>query len=446
MIFKRTLNEKQISNNRLILNLAIPNIISNITIPLLGMADVAIAGYIGGDSAIGAISIGSTLFNFIYWNCAFLRMGCSGLTAQAYGANNWRECTNLLIRSITLSIILSTFLLILKNPITSLSIALIDCSSQLEPMVREYLLTRFWAVPASISLFSIHGWFIGMQDSRSPMWIAIISNIVNILFSLYFAKYLGYGIKGIAMGTVIAQYASLLLSLLIFYFKYSKQCERTTLKESLSRKRMINFFNINNDIFIRTLIITMAYTLFTIKSTQFGETILATNTLLMQLFTLFSYMSDGFAFAAESLSGRFIGENKQSQLQSTIKSLLIWAGLIATLFILCYILFGESILQLFNPSQEVLLCAQRYIYWVISIPLAGFLPFMIDGIMLGATQTKILRNSVAISFIVYIILLYSLIPMIGNNAIWLAFLTFILLRGILLISPLKKLVYKQPTP
>ena len=373
-------------------------------------------------------------------------MGCSGLTAQAYGANNWRECTNLLIRSITLSIILSTLLLILKNPITSLSIALIDCSSQLEPMVREYLLTRFWAVPASISLFSIHGWFIGMQDSRSPMWIAIISNIVNILFSLYFAKYLGYGIKGIAMGTVIAQYASLLLSLLIFYFKYSKQCERTTLKESLSRKRMINFFNINNDIFIRTLIITMAYTLFTIKSTQFGETILATNTLLMQLFTLFSYMSDGFAFAAESLSGRFIGENKQSQLQSTIKSLLIWAGLIATLFILCYILFGESILQLFNPSQEVLLCAQQYIYWVISIPLAGFLPFMIDGIMLGATQTKILRNSVAISFIVYIILLYSLIPMIGNNAIWLAFLTFILLRGILLISPLKKLVYKQPTP
>ena len=182
------------------------------------------------------------------------------------------------------------------------------------------------------------------------------------------------------------------------------------------------------------------------KLKQFGETILATNTLLMQLFTLFSYMSDGFAFAAESLSGRFIGENKQSQLQSTIKSLLIWAGLIATLFILCYILFGESILQLFNPSQEVLLCAQRYIYWVISIPLAGFLPFMIDGIMLGATQTKILRNSVAISFIVYIILLYSLIPMIGNNAIWLAFLTFILLRGILLISPLKKLVYKQPTP
>lgn len=446
MIFKRTLNEKQISNNRLILNLAIPNIISNITIPLLGMADVAIAGYIDGDSAIGAISIGSTLFNFIYWNCAFLRMGCSGLTAQAYGANNWRECTNLLIRSITLSIILSTLLLILKNPITSLSISLIDCSSQLEPMVREYLLTRFWAVPASISLFSIHGWFIGMQDSRSPMWIAIISNIVNILFSLYYAKYLGYGIKGIAMGTVIAQYASLLLSLLIFYFKYSKQCERTTLKESLSRKRMINFFNINNDIFIRTLIITMAYTLFTIKSTQFGETILATNTLLMQLFTLFSYMSDGFAFAAESLSGRFIGENKQSQLQSTIKSLLIWAGLIATLFILCYILFGESILQLFNPSQEVLLCAQQYIYWVISIPLAGFLPFMIDGIMLGATQTKILRNSVAISFIVYIILLYSLIPMIGNNAIWLAFLTFILLRGILLISPLKKLVYKQPTP
>lgn len=429
----------QLSGNRLILNLAIPNIISNITIPLLGMADVAIAGHIGGDSAIGAISIGSTLFNFIYWNCAFLRMGCSGLTAQAYGANQWRECTNLLIRSLTLSLTIAFFLLILKNPISRIAIDYIECSNTIKPLVQDYLLTRFWAIPASISIFSIHGWFIGMQDSRSPMWIAIFSNVVNVVFSLYFAFNLNLGIKGIAWGTVVAQYSSLILSLLIFYKKYSKKCERTTLKESLSKSKMFRFFDINIDIFVRTLIITIAYTLFTVCSSRFGETILATNTLLMQLYTLFSYMSDGFAFAAESLSGRYIGEKRYDLLQSISKQLLMWAGGVATFFIVCYIVGWETILRLFNPSSEVLECAHQYIFWVISIPLAGFLPFLIDGIMLGATKTKVLRNSVAVSFIIYLILLYTLMPIIGNNAIWTAFLSFILLRGILLIKPLIQL-------
>lgn len=429
----------QLNKNQLILNLAIPNIISNITIPLLGMADVAIAGHIGGDSAIGAISIGSTLFNFIYWNCAFLRMGCSGLTAQAYGANDWKESTNLLIRSLILSLTIAITLLLLKNPISHFAIDYIECSESIRPLVKDYLLTRFWAIPASISIFSIHGWFIGMQDSRSPMWIAIFSNIVNIIFSIYFAIHLELGIKGVAWGTVTAQYASLALSLLIFYAKYRKKCEHTTLKDSLSKSKILRFFDVNIDIFIRTLIITIAYTLFTINSSKFGETILATNTLLMQLYTLFSYMSDGFAFAAESLSGRYVGEKRYDYLQSIIKQLLVWAGGVATLFILCYIISWEPILRLFNPSIKVLECAHQYIFWVISIPLAGFLPFMIDGIMLGATKTKVLRNSVAISFIVYLILLYTLMPIIGNNAIWAAFLTFILLRGILLIKPLMKL-------
>lgn len=430
---------KQLTGNQLILNLAIPNIISNIAIPLLGMADVAIAGHIGSDSAIGALSIGTTLFNFIYWNCAFLRMGCSGLTAQSYGAENWKECTNLLIRSLILALIISSILLILKVPIINLSMNYIECSEQIRPLVIDYLTTRFWAVPASITLFSIHGWFIGMQDSRSPMWVVIFSNIVNIVFSIYFAQHLNYGIKGIAIGTVIAQYSSLILSLIILYFKYKERFVRTTLKESLNKLKILNFFNINGDIFVRTLIITIAYTLFTTNSSKFGETILATNTLLMQLYTLFSYMSDGFAFAAESLSGRYIGEKKYDQLQSIIKQLLYWSGGVAALFILCYILSWESILQLFNPSDTVLSCAREYIFWVISIPLAGFLPFLIDGIMLGATQTKVLRNSVAISFVIYLILLYSLMPILGNNAIWTAFLSFILLRGILLIKPLLKI-------
>lgn len=294
--------------NRRILRLAIPNIISNITIPLLGMVDTAIAGRLGdGAAAIGAIGIGTTIFNMIYWTCGFLRMGTSGITAQAYGARNLRECTDILVRSMSVAIVLALLLVLLRNPVGRFSLGLMQGSEGARALAAEYFFARIWAAPASISLFAIHGWFIGMQNSKTPMVVSIISNVVNVVFSALFVFRFDMGIAGVAWGTVVAQYTGVAVSWIFWGVYYGRLAKYADLRRSIRLKPMTQFFHINKDIFLRTLCLVTAYTFFTAASSRFGDTVLATNTLLMQLFTLFSYMSDGFAYAAESLAGKYIG-------------------------------------------------------------------------------------------------------------------------------------------
>lgn len=418
--------------DRAILRLAVPNVISNISVPLLGMADTVIAGRLGDDANIAALSIGTTIFNFIYWNCAFLRMGTSGITAQAYGAKNHNECANMLIRSVWVAIIIALLLLVFQQPIGQFSVAMMQGSEKVQALVTEYIFVRIWAVPASILLLAIQGWYIGMQDARTPMYIAIFSNIINILFSLWFVFGIGMGIEGVAWGTVVAQYCGLLMAAIFWIIKYRGYVVYFNIRSSLKLEPMIHFLHINKDIFLRTLCVVIAYTFFTAASARFGDVILTTNALLMQLFTLFSYMADGFAYSAEALSGRFVGERNAEALKRFIGRLMGWTLIIAVLFVGTYLIGWKKILMIFSPSKEVIECAGEYIGWVIAVPLVGSIPFMIDGIMIGATRTKILRNTVFISTILYLGSFYALSPWLGNTALWIAFLVFISSRGILL--------------
>ena len=288
MIFLHILGETRKAMdlmNRRILRLAIPNIISNITIPLLGMVDTAIAGRLGdGAAAIGAIGIGTTIFNMIYWTCGFLRMGTSGITAQAYGARNLRECTDILVRSMSVAIVLALLLVLLRNPVGRFSLGLMQGSEGARALAAEYFFARIWAAPASISLFAIHGWFIGMQNSKTPMVVSIISNVVNVIFSALFVFRFDMGIAGVAWGTVVAQYTGVAVSWIFWGVYYGRLAKYADLRRSIRLKPMTQFFHINKDIFLRTLCLVTAYTFFTAASSRFGDTVLATNTLLMQLF------------------------------------------------------------------------------------------------------------------------------------------------------------------
>ncbi|MBR7102096.1 MAG: MATE family efflux transporter [Tidjanibacter sp.] len=418
--------------NREILRLAIPNVISNITIPLLGMVDMAVAGRLGSEATIGALAVGTSTFNFIYWNCAFIRMGTSGLTAQAFGARRHQECAGSLVRGVVVALLLALLLLIFRQPIGHLALTLMGGSSEVQAMASEYFFARIWAAPASVSLFALQGWFIGMQDSRTPMYTALLSNVINIATCLWFVFGLGMGIRGIALSTVAAQYGGLIFSLVILALRYREVLRKVDLRESLQREPMRRFFSVNKDIFIRSLCVVSVYTFFTAASSRFGDLTLAANALLMQLFTLYSYMSDGFAYAAESLTGRFVGERNRPALASSIKWLAVWSLGIALLFVAVFFFGWDVIMQLFNSTEAIIAEAKEYIIWVVAVPLLGFLPFLIDGIMLGATRTRVLRNTLLISTAIFYALFYTLVGPMGNNALWLAFVVFIFLRGAIL--------------
>ncbi len=419
--------------NREILRIALPNIVSNITVPVMGIVATAIAGHWGEDSAatIGALAIGVSIFNFIYWNCSFVRMGTSGLTAQAFGAGNFGECTNMLVRALGVSVIMGVVMLLLQYPVGELALWGMNGGE----MTRAYFYTRIWAVPAGILLFGFNGWFTGMQNAVIPMCTAIVVNLTHICCSLWFAFELDLGIVGIAYGSVIAQWTGVCISVLALVLKYRHVLTAIDWKVVLDFKPLKTFIVINRDIMIRSMCIVGVYTFFTgISSHMDDKNLLAVNTLLLQLFTLFSYMNDGFAYAAEALVGRFIGARDETSLRRSIRGCILWGGVISLLFVSVYIGWWRDLLNIFvsegENAAEIVATASRYIVWIIIIPVAGAIPFIMDGIMVGSTETRVMRNSMFCAMLCYFGIYYAAYPFIGNNALWLAFTSFMSLRGI----------------
>ncbi len=418
--------------NREIFRIAVPNIISNITVPLMGIFSTAIAGHCGDSAAtIGALAIGVSIFNFIYWNCSFIRMGTSGLTAQAFGAKDFTTTTAMLVRAVALSAVLGLAVLVLQYPLGELSLWMMNGSQ----MVSDYFYARIWAVPAGIMLFGLNGWFTGMQNAVIPMVTSIFINVLHVLLSLWFVFGFDMGITGIAYASVVAQWSGMTLSIVLLLLFFRKTLQRVDIRQVLQLDAMREFFKVNGDIIIRTFCIVIVYTFFTAASARMeSEIVLAVNTMLLQLFTLFSYMNDGFAYAAEALTGRFVGARDRVSLQLCIRHCVVWALGTAAICIAIYVVWWEDIFSMFvgDKSQlvDMLTVARQYIGWVIAIPLAAALPFLMDGIMVGATLTRVLRNSMLLSTVAYFAIYYSLHPFIGNNALWLAFTAYMALRGI----------------
>nr|WP_320118354.1 MATE family efflux transporter [uncultured Marinifilum sp.] len=427
--------------NKKILNIALPNIISNITIPLLGVVDLALMGHLGKVDFIGAIALGGTIFNFLYWGFAFLRMGTTGITAQAYGARNLSESILSLSRALAVALAGSTIIILLQNPIANLSFYLIDSENSVETIAKSYFYIRVWAAPATIGLYALTGWFIGMQNSKIPMIIAITSNILNISLSSYFVYGLNLDARGVALGTVIAQYCSLLLSLFFILKYYRRLFKYWSAKGMMKLAELKNFFIINKDIFIRTLCIIFVFTFFTTESAGVNKDILAVNSLLLQFLFIFSYFMDGFAFAAEALVGKFIGANNSKNLSKVIRLLFIWGIGISILFTIFYTLFGVDILTILTNADSTISMAKNYLKWIILLPIISFASFLMDGIFIGATASAYMRKTMlAATLLVFIPLYYSLNGILENHGLWIAMLGFMFARGLFQAIYYKKAV------
>lgn len=422
--------KRQSSVNRHILQIAIPSIISNITVPLLGLIDVTIVGHLGSPAYIGAIAVGGMLFNIIYWIFGFLRMGTSGMTSQAYGQHNTDEIVRLLIRSVGVGLFIALCLLLLQYPIRQLAFALIRTTPEIEQLATEYFYICIWGAPATLGLYGFTGWFIGMQNSRFPMYIAITQNIVNITASLCFVYLMGMKVEGVATGTLIAQYAGFFMAIVLYMRRYKMSGRQIVWKDVIQRQAMGRFFRVNRDIFLRTLCLVAVTMFFTSTGAAQGEIVLAVNTLLMQLFTLFSYVMDGFAYAGEALAGRYIGAQDRERLYSTVHHLFGWGCGLACMFTMLYWVGGKDFLGLLTDDSSVINASESYFYWALAIPVAGFSAFLWDGIFIGATATRQMLYSMLVASGSFFTVYYALHHLWGNHALWLAFLIYLSLRGI----------------
>ena len=415
--------------NRRILHLAIPSIVSNITVPLLGLVDVTIVGHLGATAYIGAIAVGGLLFNILYWNFGFLRMGTSGLTSQAYGRKDKDAEMRVLVQAVSVGLFSALAMLILQYPIERLAFRLLDTSAEVEQYAVSYFRICIWGAPAVLAQYGFTGWFIGMQNSRYPMYIAIVMNVINIVCSSCFVFLFGMKVEGVALGTVVAQYSGVMMALGLWFYNYKDLRGRMTFKGSLRLIAMRRFFAVNRDIFLRTLCLIGVTTFFTSTGARQGDVILAVNTLLMQLFTLFSYIMDGFAYAGEALSGRYVGACNLVQLKRAVRALFGWGVGLSLVFTLLYGIGGENFLGLLTNDKIVIETAGHYFYWVLAIPLAGFAAFLWDGILIGATATRFMLWSMLVASGSFFVIYYCFSGATNNHMLWLAFLVYLALRG-----------------
>ena len=430
--------------NKEILKLALPNIVSNITVPLLGLIDLALMGHLGSEVYIGAISLGGVIFNFIYWGFGFLRMSTSGFTAQAFGEKNKQESITILIRALLVSGSISLLILLLQAPIAWTSFKIIGGSEEVETLANEYFRIRVWAAPAALSLFVFNGWFLGMQNARFPMIIAISVNVINILLSVFFVFVLNMKSDGVALGTALSQYVGLTIAIILLLKKYKYLLPEISKQSILNIKILTNFFKVNSDIFIRSFCIILVFTFFTCKSASIDDTILAVNSLLIQLLMFFSFFIDGFAFAGEAMVGKFIGAREPKNLMKVVNLLFYyWGTGFALLFKIFFAPGVKLILKLLTSQADVIQNARPFLFWVILIPFTSFSSFIWDGIYIGATASKAMRNTLlASTFLVFAPVYYFLNPVWENHALWLGMILFMLSRGVIQTFLYKKAILK----
>ena len=429
--------KKRLQANRDILRLAIPSIISNITVPLLGIVDVAIVGHIGDENYIGAIAIGSMIFNVIYWLFGFLRMGTSGFTSQAFGAGNTQATAYVLRKMLVLSFGVAAAFVLFQLPIRHLAFLLMGVSNDIHPLVATYYNIVVWGAPATLGLYVLTGWLVGMQNTRVPMWVSIAQNIINIAASALLVFAFRMGIAGVAIGTLVAQWAGFVMSLLSLRSSYAKEWH-TTLSRAITKLQShteiftISFFSANRDIFLRTLCLVSVNLFFTAAGSRQGAMMLSVNTLLMTFFTLFSYVMDGFAYAGEALAGRYFGARDTASLNRLAQRLLRWGMALSVVFSLVYLLAGEAILGLLTDKQPVVVAAADYRLWAVMVPLTGFAAFVFDGIFIGITATRAMFMSCFVGAIAFFLIYYSLFGEWHNHALWLALNIYLALRGVVL--------------
>lgn len=413
-----------------IMAISVPAIVTNVTVPVLGITDIAIAGHLNSTVLLAAIAVGANMFNLLYWLFNFLRMGSGGLTAQAYGRGDSRGCSTVLCRALAIGMGIGVLMILLRVPLCALILDGMDVTGAARGAAEGYFMTRVWAAPATLCSFAFTGWFVGMQNSRVTMWISLVVDVLNIGFSMLLVFGCGMELEGLALGTVIAQWAGIIVAGAVCVFKFHPVA--VSLSEVVKWSEIKRFFAVNTDIFLRTLCLIAVTFWFTRTGAEQGDTMLAVNALLMQLFTVFSFFMDGFAFAGEALGGRFKGAADGESFHATVRYLIVIGVVIATIFTVLYAFFGADFLHLLSDDEAVESAAKEYIVWAVTVPFAGFLAFTWDGIFIGTTETRAMLASMAVAMILFFAVFFIAYPSLHNHGLWLAFTVYLAARGITL--------------
>ncbi|MDG1476692.1 MAG: MATE family efflux transporter [Vicingaceae bacterium] len=417
--------------NKEILKLAIPNILANLSIPMLSVVDVALMGHLNSENYILSIGFGVMIFNFIYWAFGFLRMGITGMTAQEYGKGNIEEAYRLLFRGLIIAFAGALLLFLFKDLLLQLSLYLIDSNGVVDEQVTNYFNIRIFAAPATLGLYAFIGWFLGKQNATLAMTVTIAVNVFNAFISYYLVSSLALGIDGVAYGTLAAQYLGFVLAVIFFFLFYRKQLTKAAFNNILELSAIKKFVGVNADILIRTLCLIFSLSFFKVMSAKEGDLIGAANILLLEFVTIAAYGIDGFAFAAESISGKYFGGKDKVNLKKAIRYCFYWGFGLGTVYALAYLVFGKNILEVLTNQTEVVNLAMEYIVWLIAFPILSVVPFVWDGVYIGLTSSKAMRNTMLFStFVIFIPSYYVLAHFWGNHGLWLAMILFVLARGI----------------
>lgn len=417
--------------HRRILSLALPNILSNVTIPLLGLIDLALAGHLHDISSIGGVALGSTIFNLIYWNFGFLRMGTTGLTAQAHGEKDSLQMGTRLCQSLGLALVLSILLLLLRDPLGRIALMILRPDATLSQYAMGYYHLVIWGAPAVLMTYALNGFTIGMQNTLWPMIVSLVTNLLNISLSAYFVLWKGLEIRGLAMGTLLSQWFGCILLATGVWFLFLRTHKARLAKDlhTLLRGARV-LFSTNGALFLRTLLLVVVTTFFTYCGTQMGATTLAANALLLQLFTFFSYFTDGFAYAAEALAGHYYGARNYRSLRTLIRLLFLWGAGLAVAITLVYLFGGSRILTLLTDKEEVIVCAHSYLIYIYILPLLAFGAFLWDGIYIGLGAARTMLWTMLLSVFVFFGLYFGLSLPEANDTLWIAFLSYLFTRSL----------------
>ena len=412
-----------------IFKLSIPNIISNISVPLLSTVDTILMGSLS-NSHLAAVGLGSMLFNIIYWNFGFLRMGTTGITAQYFGSKENDNIWLSFLRAGILAVLLAILLVFFQVFLYDICSWALNVGSDIDPLVKEYYGIRIWAAPASLLLMVVMGWFFGVQNAIYPLILTIIINGINIIVSYYLVIYLGLGIRGVAIGTVIAQYFGLLVGFALIWYKYRSYVRLNIFSRLKQWSAYTRFLKINFDLFLRTVGLTFAFGFFYSQSSKIGNTVLAINVVLMQFVNWMSYGIDGFAFACESLVGKYKGAKNTSALKMVIRQSFLWGGLVSFLYALVYYLAGSQLFQIFSSDASLLLAAEGLLIYMAIFPIISFSSYIWDGIFIGLTATTSMRNAMLLALVIFIIFYYLQPGSLDGSHIWLALCVFMIFRSI----------------
>ncbi len=419
--------------------------ISNISVPLLGVVDTALVGHLDEVYYLGALAVGGMIFNFLFWGFGFLRMGTTGLTAQEYGKRSRVGMMMMLARVQVVALCIGAVLILLKDPIAGLSFWIIESGPEVQQYTLEYYNIRIFTAPAVLALYGLNGWFLGMQNAKFPMIVTIVLNLLNIVLNVWFIYGLGMLVDGVAWGTLISSYLALALAAVLFLFRYRRYLSHFVKKEILKAEEIRQFFSVNRDIFIRTLCLIFTFSFFTAKSAEQGDLILAANTILLQLWMVASYGIDGFAYAAESMIGRFKGEKNLTALKKAVWYNMAWGLSIGVTGSMLYGIFDEQILNIFTNKSNVISLALGVMFWTVMAPVISSICYILDGVFIGATATAPMRNTMLVSTFLFFLPAYYLgTHLFGIHGLWLAMILFMVIRGIALIFYLPKNIFSVP--